>query len=1521
MTGGILPISTINHPTLKSIRGDSIVKFNAEYERYLRQIEQLNTGLDEDKKVKAVGYKACLTGELLLALIDLSVFKDITEAEKVTDTHIATWLSARTKCAVADIPGQVKDALSRVRYRNDRKDPEGAAFSFFVDVLTELRRNRVSDVLKNSPKVIIENLIPKLEPQAMRDAVYNSYEYWKKDEQENFKYFHDFVIKTAVECAKYHKKGKDDKKGKEDAKRDSTKSGTPSKHDKDKNGDKDEDKGDSKKRKWKDKCLNPNCKEHHPLYKCKITSKEYGAELLAKYRSEQKRKKGLKSMQKSSANGGRYRCHLPGGITIIGLGDYGADNSALSAKMVEKMQSQGKPLEVKKLKKPLTIEAAISLPDNAKFTVSATVRIDVTVSLPCGNLILRNIDFWVVDQDMNEIILGRPLLISIGFDLDKYLTKLQKEEGDIDIAERMSKNCNGIDQSDSTSPQKIASMSSYKGLWYEETEYDPINSPDDIASKMGVDKREDIVAEINKTLDKAATAGMQPHNVQKCRELMMKHIDIFRIKLGPDPPANVDPYRVSLKENHRPFRSTIRRYAPAQKVFIGATIRSLERIGAVKHNPTARWASPALAVPKPGTDSFRFTVDLRGVNQQTVPVASAMPDLESMIRSVGESKCFAKMDMVHAYWQIPLHKDSQEAMSIQTPEGVFTPQRILQGSTDAGNHFQSVTSQAFMSLSESLLQWIDDFLMHSTTEDKHVDNLGIFFAICAQFNFKLHPGKLLLFAREVTFCGRIFDGKGVKFDPRNLQALQDMKYPTTGAELQQFMCATNWMRMGIPNYAATISPLHALMEDIYKTVGKRTKKSVAKIQIGDKWKQEHTDSFEAIRAYLKDAITLAYPKPNYTRCLFTDASDGYWAAVLTQIPDNQIGTPVEEQTHEPLGFLSGAFTKHSSHWSIVEKEAYAVVFSMETFHYLTAGSTVHIWTDHANLTYIFDPYGRNPGINRQVANKLMRWALKLCGHRYVIEFIPGESNVWADLLTRWAAPAKPRIAKLAVLYAPINTAENQEYDWPNVDDIRSSQQQSKSNRPENHVLVDGLILNEHKKVWIPEDDNLLKLRILIAAHCGISGHRGKTTTSASIAKEYYWNTLDIDTATFCESCIHCLCTDSRTRIPRPLGSAIHGDKPNEVIHFDFCYIGKSTYGAKYVLILKDDLSSYTWLYACDAADAETTANALIDWFAAFSPVPQWVSDQGTHFKNEIITLLKSKFRSMHHFTLPYCPWSNGTVEVVCRELQRALRALLSEFNLPFRFWPDVLPIVQSVLNTTSVPRLGNRCPLTVFTGQVPLTPLLHIKQTKNGKHTVKSISELRAKQLLQINVLFAKFEEMHKDVKFQVGSSRDKRRASHHKKKHLRKCEFIVGDFVLKGTVQKYRKNKLAMYWTGPYKVSRVMSNYLFELEDIISGTRSVSHGTRIKLFRNSSYKVTDEVTEYIKYQQGQYCIVDSIQDIRRNNGIVELQVSWKGFDDEDPTWTPLEDLKEDIPTMVQEFLSEIGTVGNNRQRRIAKNI
>jgi hypothetical protein len=65
-------------------------------------------------------------------------------------------------------------------------------------------------------------------------------------------------------------------------------------------------------------------------------------------------------------------------------------------------------------------------------------------------------------------------------------------------------------------------------------------------------------------------------------------------------------------------------------------------------------------------------------------------------------------------------------------------------------------------------------------------------------------------------------------------------------------------------------------------------------------------------------------------------------------------------------------------------------------------------------------------------------------------------------------------------------------------------------------------------------------------------------------------------------------------------------------------MGPSTDDAKYVLIVKDDYRSYVWLKQCKKADADSAVSVLIEWIAAFGVTPQWPSDQGTHFKNQVM---------------------------------------------------------------------------------------------------------------------------------------------------------------------------------------------------------------------------------------------------------------------------------------------------------------
>jgi hypothetical protein len=91
-------------------------------------------------------------------------------------------------------------------------------------------------------------------------------------------------------------------------------------------------------------------------------------------------------------------------------------------------------------------------------------------------------------------------------------------------------------------------------------------------------------------------------------------------------------------------------------------------------------------------------------------------------------------------------------------------------------------------------------------------------------------------------------------------------------------------------------------------------------------------------------------------------------------------------------------------------------------------------------------------------------------------------------------------------------------------------------------------------------------------------------------------------------------------VPRPLGTQLHATKPNEILHFDLLYIGLSRDGKyQYLLLLKNDLSGYLWLVPCRTADAAATVDALTRWFAVFGVVLLWISDSGSHFKNEFGT--------------------------------------------------------------------------------------------------------------------------------------------------------------------------------------------------------------------------------------------------------------------------------------------------------------
>jgi hypothetical protein len=166
-------------------------------------------------------------------------------------------------------------------------------------------------------------------------------------------------------------------------------------------------------------------------------------------------------------------------------------------------------------------------------------------------------------------------------------------------------------------------------------------------------------------------------------------------------------------------------------------------------------------------------------------------------------------------------------------------------------------------------------------------------------------------------------------------------------------------------------------------------------------------------------VVLAHPSDEKRLCLYTDASDQFWSAVVTQVPPEDLDLPAADQRHEPLAFLSGRFTGASTRWPILEKEAFTIITSCDRMDWLLhCPSGFSLFTDHNNLIYVFNLHRLTPGISSHTASKLTRWALSLSAFRYTIEHVPGSENILSDLLTCWAAPhARARVSAMFFFFS------------------------------------------------------------------------------------------------------------------------------------------------------------------------------------------------------------------------------------------------------------------------------------------------------------------------------------------------------------------------------------------------------------------------------------------------------------------------------------------------------------------------
>ena len=176
----------------------------------------------------------------------------------------------------------------------------------------------------------------------------------------------------------------------------------------------------------------------------------------------------------------------------------------------------------------------------------------------------------------------------------------------------------------------------------------------------------------------------------------------------------------------------------------------------------------------------------------------------------------------------------------------------------------------------------------------------------------------------------------------------------------------NFYRRYVPKYANLTQPFANLR-----------KKNVEFI-----WSEEQQKAFHRLKVIMakKPVVTIFDPKKDIT--LIADASEHSISGILSQ-------------ERHPIIYLSRRLTNTDLNYSNIEKEVLAIVWITTRAWQFLIGKKF-FW-DHRSSEYIFNP---RKELSKVRTSRELRWAIRLIGFSFDIEYFRGNSIPHVDALSR-----------------------------------------------------------------------------------------------------------------------------------------------------------------------------------------------------------------------------------------------------------------------------------------------------------------------------------------------------------------------------------------------------------------------------------------------------------------------------------------------------------------------------------------
>ena len=641
----------------------------------------------------------------------------------------------------------------------------------------------------------------------------------------------------------------------------------------------------------------------------------------------------------------------------------------------------------------------------------------------------------------------------------------------------------------------------------------------------------------------------------------------------------------------------------------------LQHEGIIEPVQFSEWAAPIVPVCK-ANGQIRICGDYKvTINRSVVEDKYPLPRVNDLYASLAGGETFSKLDLRHAYLQLPLDEGSREYVTINTHKGLFRYTRLPYGISVAPSIFQRALECVLADIPRVCI-FLDDILVTGKTREEHVANLRWVLRRLDEAGLKLNNDKCEFFNQSVVYLGHKIDRDGLHPTDDKVRAIRDAPSPTNVKELRSWLGLLNYYGRFLRNLSTTLAPLHVLLR-------KETKWC---------WGNEQASAFEAAKQLLQSDSLLVHFDPDKPLLLACDASPYGVGAVLSH--------QMEDGSERPIAFASRSLSPAEINYSQLDKEGLSLVFGVTKFHQYLYGMKFVLITDHRPLIGLFNEQRPIPP---QASGRLQRWALTLAGYAYIIRHRSGDAHGNCDALSRLPLHT-PHSAKTPAPAEYVQLIENLNDSpvtsthirtWTQRDPVLSRVHrylltgwpESDITTTQYHKVRDELSIHDGcvmrgARIIVPEPGRATMLKLLHSSHSGV-------VKMKALARSYiWWPGIDLQIEQLSQQCAQCE-ENARQPTRAPLRPWLFPQEPWKRVHLDYA----GPIENRMILVAVDAYSKWISAMVVRSSTSEVTIEQLRMLFAEHGLPETIVTDNGTCFTSAEFTQFMRQ-NGIQHITSP-----------------------------------------------------------------------------------------------------------------------------------------------------------------------------------------------------------------------------------------------------------------------------------------------